>query len=156
MIRTRVPTSPGYVIKTFAYTAFALTAFAFNSILCRMALLPGEADAAGVRAALLSKGWAGHASDVLADLAIVHPELREQLSRIDIMLWGHAMPRPQPGFLGDDPFSAEPLLDDRVAWAHVDQTGFALFEEACHHGVRAAEAMCKALGVDAESWISES
>src|SRR5690606_11454313 len=56
MIRTRVPTSPGYVIKTVAYTAFALTAFAFNSILCRMALLPGEADAAGFTALRLISG----------------------------------------------------------------------------------------------------
>ncbi len=115
----------------------------------------GEADAAAVRAMLLSKGWAGHASDVLADLSQVHPELGEQLSRIDVMLWGHAMPRPRPGFLGARPFASEPLLDDRVAWAHVDQTGFALFEEACHHGVRAAEAICTQLDVDAgASWIS--
>jgi drug/metabolite transporter (DMT)-like permease len=35
------------VIKIISYTAFALVAFAFNSILCRMALRTGEADAAG-------------------------------------------------------------------------------------------------------------
>ena len=34
-------------MKVFFYTAFALTAFAFNSILCRMALGEQEADAAG-------------------------------------------------------------------------------------------------------------
>jgi drug/metabolite transporter (DMT)-like permease len=34
-------------LKLAAYTAFALAAFAFNSILCRMALGGGEADAAG-------------------------------------------------------------------------------------------------------------
>ena len=44
------------MIKTFAYTAFALTAFAFNSILCRMALVPGEADAAGFTALRLISG----------------------------------------------------------------------------------------------------
>jgi drug/metabolite transporter (DMT)-like permease len=33
--------------KAIFYTAFALIAFAFNSILCRMALRGGEADAAG-------------------------------------------------------------------------------------------------------------
>ena len=56
MIRTRVQISREYVIKTFAYTALALTAFAFNSILCRMALLPGEADAAGFTAVRLISG----------------------------------------------------------------------------------------------------
>jgi drug/metabolite transporter (DMT)-like permease len=35
------------VIRVIFYTAFALVAFAFNSILCRMALRGGEADAAG-------------------------------------------------------------------------------------------------------------
>jgi len=35
------------LIKIISYTAFALAAFAFNSILCRMALRGGEADAAG-------------------------------------------------------------------------------------------------------------
>ena len=34
-------------MKPFLFTAFALTAFAFNSILCRMALGQGEIDAAG-------------------------------------------------------------------------------------------------------------
>jgi len=35
------------VTKAIFYTAFALVAFAFNSILCRMALRGGEADTAG-------------------------------------------------------------------------------------------------------------
>ncbi len=34
------------MMKIFYLTAFALTAFAFNSILCRMALATGEIDAA--------------------------------------------------------------------------------------------------------------
>jgi drug/metabolite transporter (DMT)-like permease len=46
------------VIKTVAYTAFALTAFAFNSILCRLALRGGEADAAGFTAVRLASGAA--------------------------------------------------------------------------------------------------
>lgn len=43
-------------MKTFALTSFALVAFAFNSILCRMALGPGEADAAGFTAVRLVSG----------------------------------------------------------------------------------------------------
>jgi hypothetical protein len=54
------------------------------------------------------------------------------------------MPRPLPGFLAQ----AAPLwLSPGVAWAHVDQTGFALFEEASYHGTRAAEAVLDHLGV---------
>ncbi|MFN6963795.1 MAG: DMT family transporter [Pyrinomonadaceae bacterium] len=43
-------------MKTFIYTAFALVAFAFNSILCRMALRPDEIDPAGFTAIRLASG----------------------------------------------------------------------------------------------------
>lgn len=43
-------------MKVFVLTTFALTAFAFNSILCRMALGAGEADAAGFTAVRLLAG----------------------------------------------------------------------------------------------------
>ena len=43
-------------MQTVLYTIFALVAFAFNSILCRMALRGGEADAAGFTAVRLVSG----------------------------------------------------------------------------------------------------
>src|SRR5690242_12549955 len=43
-------------MRTFLYTAFALVAFAFNSILCRMALRPGEIDAASFTVIRLVSG----------------------------------------------------------------------------------------------------
>jgi len=45
-------------LRTFLLTAFALVAFAFNSILCRLALRGGEADAAGFTAVRLASGAA--------------------------------------------------------------------------------------------------
>jgi drug/metabolite transporter (DMT)-like permease len=45
-------------IRTLSYTAFALIAFAFNSILCRLALRGDEADAAGFTAVRLASGAA--------------------------------------------------------------------------------------------------
>lgn len=44
------------MIKVVFYTVFALVAFAFNSILCRMALRGGEADAAGFTLVRLVSG----------------------------------------------------------------------------------------------------
>ncbi len=44
------------MIRIIGYTAFALVAFAFNSILCRMALRTGEADAVGFTAVRLVSG----------------------------------------------------------------------------------------------------
>lgn len=43
-------------MRAFLYTSFALVAFAFNSILCRMALRGGEADAAGFTLVRLVSG----------------------------------------------------------------------------------------------------
>ncbi|MEP7148302.1 MAG: DMT family transporter [Acidobacteriota bacterium] len=44
------------MIRIIGYTTFALVAFAFNSILCRMALRTGEADAAGFTVVRLVSG----------------------------------------------------------------------------------------------------
>lgn len=44
------------MLKTFLYTSFALVAFAFNSILCRLALRGEEADAVGFTAVRLISG----------------------------------------------------------------------------------------------------
>ena len=114
----------------------------------------GGADVAGARGALLAASWDELATAILADLRPAHPHLRDAIDRLDVMVWGHAMPRPSPGFLGDPPFEAPVLLADRVAWAHVDQGGIALFEEAQARGVRAAEALAGPLGVDlGETWL---
>jgi hypothetical protein len=114
----------------------------------------GEADVSGVRAQLLRKSWRQLASEVLLDLSGAHPEIADQTDRIDVMVWGHAMPRPIVGFLGPRPFEVPVMLDRHIAWAHVDQTGFALFEEANLRGVRAAEQIAEALGRKVgRSWL---
>jgi hypothetical protein len=114
----------------------------------------GAPDAAATRAALVRAPWEALADEVLRDLAPAHPELREELTRMDLMIWGHGMPRPRPGFLGPRPFDPPSALDPRIAWAHVDQSGIALFEEAQARGVHAAEALAPAIGVDlGETWL---
>jgi hypothetical protein len=112
----------------------------------------GDPDPAGVRRALLGRGWSELASEVLADLAVAHPELPSQTERLDVMIWGHAMPRPRPGFLGRRPFEAPISLGRGLSWAHVDQSGIALFEEANLRGVQAAEQVLADLGHPAETW----
>lgn len=105
----------------------------------------GSADVRATRGDLARRSWVQHASAALSDLTAVHPELIDQTERVDVMVWGHAMPRPTPGFLELD---APLWLGDRIAWAHVDQSGFALFEEASYRGVRAAEAVLDRLDVE--------
>lgn len=114
----------------------------------------GDGDPRASRAHLLDRPWPALADDVLADLAPAHPHLRDEVARMDVMVWGHAMPRPEPGFLGEAPFEVPVALGERVVWGHVDQSGLALFEEAQHRGVRAAEVLAAAIGKDpGESWL---
>lgn len=114
----------------------------------------GGPDVAASRAALARAPWEALADEVLRDLAPAHPHLRDELTRIDLMVWGHGMPRPRPGFLGAHPFEVPCALDPRIAWAHADQSGVALFEEAQARGVRAAEALAPALGLDlGATWL---
>jgi protoporphyrinogen oxidase len=91
------------------------------------------------RRRLLAAGH-GELSDlVLADLSPAHRGLRALVSRIDVFRWGHAMTQPRVGFVfgGARAQAAAPV--GRVHMAHSDLSGLALFEEALHHGLRAAE-----------------
>ena len=78
---------------------------------------------------------------VLADLRRPHPHIADLIESIDVWRWGHAMVRPEVGFVwGEGPRRARQSLG-RVHFAHTDLSGVALFEEAHFHGVRAAEAV---------------
>jgi phytoene dehydrogenase-like protein len=113
----------------------------------------GEADVARVRAELLAAGSHDLATSVLEDLRIAQPQIGGDLERIELVVWGHAMPRPSPGFLASA-LQPQVLLGERVTWGHVDQAAMGLFEEAQFAGVRAAEALARALQVElGESWL---
>lgn len=119
----------------------------------------GSEDVAASRTTLLEASWADLARSAFTDLAPAHPDLEEQCSRIDVMVWGHAMPRPTPGFLDPrifDPTDGPPRgveLGERISYGHVDVPGMALFEEAQRAGVLAAERALETLGLPAdESW----
>lgn len=94
---------------------------------------------AEARTLLLAKDWGYWKEAILDDLARAHPDIRQCVSRIDIMRLGHAMVRPRPGFV----FSAErahwlkPL--GRIFFANSDLSSFSIFEEAQYRGVRAAD-----------------
>jgi hypothetical protein len=53
-----------------------------------------------------------------------------------------------PGFLGDRPFDDVAPRAARIAWAHADVQGVALFEESQRAGVLAAERVARAAGVE--------
>jgi hypothetical protein len=98
-----------------------------------------EADARAAREKLLSADRGHWAEVALSDLEIAHPEIRRLAERIDVMRWGHAMVRPRPGFIWSGALQRAASPYRGIHFAHTDLSGVALFEEAFHHGIRAAE-----------------
>lgn len=62
------------------------------------------------------------------------------------MRWAHAMLRPRVGFLWGRELEMARQPFHGIHFAHSDLSGFALFEEAQDHGLRAAEEVLGALG----------
>jgi hypothetical protein len=118
--------------------------------------LTGE-DPKVERARLLSTTHADWSALVRADLSSAHAAFDEVAQRLDVMRWGHAMVRPYVGFMwGGARQAASQSVDGSLHFAHSDLAGLALFEEANHHGVRAAESALEGLGKRVESWLSSS
>lgn len=97
-----------------------------------------DADAKGLREALLKATWEDLSEVVLTDLEAPHPEIRSLVTRLDLFRWGHAMIRPKPGFFTSEQRRKARLPDGQIHFANTDLSGIALFEEAFDHGCRAA------------------
>ncbi|HYP15315.1 MAG TPA: hypothetical protein VEQ63_15410 [Bryobacteraceae bacterium] len=95
------------------------------------------------RRSLLQHDWSYWKEFILRDLERAHPDIRECVSRIDLMRMGHAMVRPTPGSI----FSHERQRLVRglpgVTFANADLSGFSVFEEAQYRGVAAADKVLK-------------
>jgi glycine/D-amino acid oxidase-like deaminating enzyme len=91
------------------------------------------------RRLLLAKDWNYWKEAILADLERAHPDIRQCVSRIDILRLGHAMARPVPGFLGSESRRRAIAGGSRLYYANSDLSGFSIFEEAQYRGVRAAD-----------------
>jgi hypothetical protein len=96
-------------------------------------------DERAARRTLLEASWASLRDGILADLARPHPALAQEVRRLDVMRYGHAMVRPSVGFVcGEALASAGTALAGPVHLAHADLSGFSLFEEAFEWGTRIA------------------
>ena len=96
---------------------------------------------------LLEKDWSYWKEAILHDLERVHSDIRQCVSRIDVMRMGHAMIRPAVGSV----FSEErlrlalPRRDSRLLFANSDLSSISIFEEAQYHGVLAAQTVLERL-----------
>jgi len=98
-----------------------------------------DEDPRAARRRLYAAGRDEWADVALADLESAHPDIREVTTRVDVVRWGHAMVRPSPGFVFGGARTAAALPVQGIHFAHTDLSGVALFEEAFHHGIRAAD-----------------
>ena len=103
------------------------------------------------RERLLSASWSDWVTVILADLSRPHRDIVDKIASLDVWRWGHAMVRPTVGLCRGGALAAAQKPLDRIHFAHTDLSGMALFEEAHHHGVRAAEAVLAARGATFES-----
>jgi glycine/D-amino acid oxidase-like deaminating enzyme len=130
----------GYVVATHQRGSdYGPTVLTYYHPLC-------DADPRHARERLLAAGRDQWAEVALADLGRAHPDLRRLTTRLDVMRWGHAMVRPTPGLFSGGALQRARMPQGNVHFAHSDLSGLALFEEALHHGVRAAEEVLVARG----------
>jgi phytoene dehydrogenase-like protein len=104
-----------------------------------------DEDTRGVRGKLAGAGYAEWAETVLADIARAHPDVRDHVERIEVAFWGHGMIRPRVGSVWSEALRSRSQPVGRIHFAHTDLSGFALFEEAFDHGLRAARAVVDGL-----------
>ena len=102
---------------------------------------PGEA-----RRLLAARPWREWVELILADLERAHPDVRECVSRVDVLRMGHAMVRPTPGFLTTPGRLRYAEGRGPVFYANSDLTGLSLFEEAQERGVAAADRVLAMVG----------
>jgi glycine/D-amino acid oxidase-like deaminating enzyme len=98
-----------------------------------------EGSPAENRRLLLAKDWGYWKEAILSDLERAHPDIRQCVSRIDILRLGHAMARPVPGFLGSEDRRRLAESSGNLLFANSDVSGLSIFEEAQYRGVKGAE-----------------
>ena len=106
----------------------------------------GDGDSAQNRRMLLEQDWNHWKELILNDLERAHPDIRECVSRIDIMRLGHAMIRPRVGFMFSEERRRLAAGSDRIFFANSDLSGLSIFEEAQYRGVKAAERVLRSMG----------
>ncbi|MEP3931149.1 FAD-dependent oxidoreductase, partial [Rhodopirellula bahusiensis] len=100
-------------------------------------------DTALTRTELMTLNWEEAAEVVCSDLEIMHPNIREHIEAMDVMVWGHAMIQPTVGSRSNPLRTRASQSIGNIHFAASDLSGVALFEEAFDHGRRAAQAVAQ-------------
>lgn len=104
-----------------------------------------EGTPAQNRQMLLRNDWSYWKEAILRDLERVYKDIRQCVSRIDVMRMGHAMIRPTVGAISSEERIRLKRREGRILFANSDLSGISIFEEAQFHGVEAAQAALRHL-----------
>ncbi|WP_294278219.1 FAD-dependent oxidoreductase [uncultured Sphingomonas sp.] len=126
--------SLGYVVATHQSLATAPGATVLTWYMPLSRMTPASA-----RRLMLERPLAAWQDIVRDDLLATNPDLAGAIRRIDVWRWGHAMIRPEPGFIWGEARRHAARPQPPLFFAHSDLSGFSIFEEAHHHGAEAAE-----------------
>ena len=92
------------------------------------------------RRALAGARWDEWVQRILRDLESAHGDIRDCVTRVEIMRMGHAMVRPTMGFLSAEARGTG-WAPRGIHLANSDVSGLSLFEEAQFRGVSSADAV---------------
>lgn len=99
------------------------------------------------REKLLKASAADFWPKILSELEKMHPEIAQDILFVKIWVWGHGMITPVPNYIWNQErqnfIQKFNQLYPHVHFAHTDQTGISIFEEAQYHGVEAARKILK-------------
>ncbi|MBL8290389.1 MAG: FAD-dependent oxidoreductase [Bryobacterales bacterium] len=98
------------------------------------------------RRQLVERPWNYWKEAILSDLERAHRDIRQCVTRIDIMRMGHAMVRPEVGFLFSEERERLARAEGPFLLANSDVSGLSIFEEAQYRGVGGAEKALRRLG----------
>ncbi|HEU4402021.1 MAG TPA: FAD-dependent oxidoreductase [Candidatus Polarisedimenticolia bacterium] len=104
------------------------------NVLCLWAPLEGKVP----RVDLLTEPWSHWADRLADDLEFMVPGILDDVTRLDVYVWGHHMVIPTPGFLTGDERRALTRPLGRITFAHSDRNGMPSFELATRAGSDAA------------------
>lgn len=82
---------------------------------------------------------------IVHDLKRAHPGIADEITHLDVWLWGHGMIRPTPGFIWGKARQAAMKPLGNIFFAHSDLSGISIFEEAYTRGIQAAAQTLKHL-----------
>ncbi|MES2892018.1 MAG: FAD-dependent oxidoreductase [Bacteroidota bacterium] len=99
-----------------------------------------QQDPVTERKAAHTKTHADWVTLIMEDLKKIHPNIEDATEELNVMIWGHAMAQPTPGFIFNNtrPELAA-SLQNRVHFAHTDLAGISIFEEGFYQGLAAAK-----------------